>query len=296
MTLDQLRIFVEVAERQHITRAAEALNMTQSAVSSAVHALESRHAVRLFDRVGRSIVLNQTGRLFLDEARAVLAKARASEAMLSDLAGLMRGELSIMASQTVGGYWLPPRLVQYRRAYPGIALDIGIGNTGEAADAVEAGACEIAIVEGLVERPVLSSRIIATDEMIVVVAPNHPWATASGQARELGGTSWILREVGSGTRLAFDALVARHGIVPGSLDIALVLPSNEAVLAAVETGIGATLVSRSAASAALRGGLLHEVSWPPQPRPFYLLRHKERYRSKAAAAFEALVTETGKPL
>jgi len=288
MTLEQLRIFVEVAARQHVTRAAEHLNMTQSAVSAAITALETRHGVTLFDRVGRSIVLNQTGRAFLDEAQAVLARSRIAETLLNDLAGLKRGELSIRASQTVGGYWLPPRLVRYHTAYPGITLDVHIGNTEEVADAIEAGHCEIAVVEGLVDRPVISSRIVDTDEMIVVVAPNHAWATLRRSEIELTKPFWILREQGSGTRLAFETLMKQHGPDRATLDIPLVLPSNEAVLVAVRTGVGATLASRSAAAAGLRGGLLVEVDWPALPRPFYLLRHKEHYRSQAAIAFEAM--------
>jgi DNA-binding transcriptional LysR family regulator len=288
MTLDQLRIFIEVASQSHITRAAERLNMTPSAVSAAVNALESRHGVKLFDRVGRSIVLNQTGRAFLDEARAVLARSRVAEALLNDLAGLKRGELSIRASQTVGGYWLPPRLVRYHTAYPGISLDVHIGNTEEVADAIEAGHCEVAVVEGLVDRPVISSRIVDTDEMVIVVAPSHAWATLPRGDIELTKTAWVLREQGSGTRLAFETLMRRHDIDRASLDIPLVLPTNEAVLVAVRTGIGATLASRSTATAALRGGLLVEVDWPVLPRPFYLLRHKEHYRSRAAMAFEAM--------
>lgn len=291
MTLEQLRIFAEVAARQHITRAAAALNMTQSAVSSAITSLENRHNIKLFDRIGRSIVLNQTGRIFLGEAQAVLARARAAEAALNDLAGLMRGELAVTASQTVGAYWLPPRIAAFRKAYPGITLDIHITNTEEAANAVEAGRCEIAIVEGMVERKTLSSEAIATDAMVIVVAPEHPWASAQSADIDLAATGWVLREVGSGTRLAFDSLIEKHHIDRSAIDIALVLPTNEAVLVAVESGVGATLVSRSAASAALRGGLLSAVDWPAQPRPFYLLRHRERYRSKAATAFEELAAD-----
>jgi DNA-binding transcriptional LysR family regulator len=292
MTLDQLRIFIEVARQEHITRAAEVLNMTPSAVSSAVGALENRHAVKLFDRIGRSIVLNQTGRIFLAEAQSVLGRARMAEATLNDLAGLMQGELSVTASQTVGAYWLPPRLVQYRKTYPGITLDIHITNTEEAANAVDDGRCEIAIVEGTVERKTLVAEIIAEDEMVVVVAPDHPWAAADRGEIRLEATPWVLREVGSGTRLAFEALVARHELDRSLFDVTLVLPSNEAVLTAVEAGVGATLVSKSAASAALRGGLLAKADWPAQSRPFYLLRHKERYRSKAASAFEDLARDT----
>jgi DNA-binding transcriptional LysR family regulator len=291
MTLDQLRIFIEVAAQSHVTKAAETLNMTPSAVSSAINALESRHAVKLFDRVGRSIVLNQTGRLFLEEARAVLAQSRIAEAMLNDLAGMMRGELSIQASQTVGGYWLPPRLVRYRQAYPHITFNLHVSNTEEAADAIEAGHCEIAVVEGLVDRPSLSSKVIDTEEMVIVVGPSHPWAKLKQAEIDLTKTTWVLREVGSGTRLAFDALMAQQNIDRSDLTMPLVLPSNEAVLVAVRTGVGATLASKNAAMAGLKGGLLVVADWPPQPRPFYLLRHKERYRSKAAMAFEAMAAE-----
>ena len=104
MTLEQLRIFVAVAERGHVTQAAGALNLTQSAVSAAIAALETRHGVRLFDRVGRSIEVNAAGKLFLEEARAVLAGAAAAERALEDLAELRRGSLSIFASQTIANY------------------------------------------------------------------------------------------------------------------------------------------------------------------------------------------------
>ena len=88
MTLEQLRIFVAVAEREHVTKAASDLHLTQSAVSSAVAALESRYATKLFDRIGRRIVLTDAGRAFHSEARAVLARAAAAATGLSDLAGL----------------------------------------------------------------------------------------------------------------------------------------------------------------------------------------------------------------
>ena len=88
MTLEQLRIFIAVAERQHMTRAAEALHLTQSAASAGVAALEARYGARLFDRVGRGLVLSEAGRVFLPEAKAVLAAAASSElvAAVSELA------------------------------------------------------------------------------------------------------------------------------------------------------------------------------------------------------------------
>ena len=128
MTLDQLRIFIAVAEREHLTRAAEALRLTPSAVSSAIHALETRFDVHLFDRVGRRIELNEAGKIFLVEAKATLARAEAAELALSELGGLMRGTLQIQASQTIASYWLPPALMRLRAAYPSIGIHLEVVN------------------------------------------------------------------------------------------------------------------------------------------------------------------------
>ena len=150
MTLEQLRIFVAVAERQHMTRAAEALNLTQQAVSAAIVALENAHSTALFHRVGRRIELTEAGRLFLDEARAVLARAAAAELALAELGGLKRGTLAVQASQTIASYWLPPRLVAFHRTYPEVALRVGIGNTAQVAKSVIDGAAELGLI-GVVE-------------------------------------------------------------------------------------------------------------------------------------------------
>ncbi|MCJ2065707.1 LysR family transcriptional regulator, partial [Methylobacterium sp. J-088] len=107
MTLDQLRIFVAVAERQHITRAAEALNIVQSAVSAAVSGLEARHAVKLFHRVGRGIELTEAGRSFLGEARAVLARSETAELVWGDLRGLRRGTWRVDDSSNHSRHLLP---------------------------------------------------------------------------------------------------------------------------------------------------------------------------------------------
>ena len=107
MTLEQLRIFVAVAGLQHVTQAARELHLTQSAVSAAITALESRYAVRLFDRIGRRIALTEAGRAFLEEARAILARAADAEAVLADLADFRRGELTVAASHVLATGQLP---------------------------------------------------------------------------------------------------------------------------------------------------------------------------------------------
>ena len=291
MTLEQLRVFVAVAERQHVTRAAEALNLAQSAVSAAIAALEGRHGARLFHRVGRGIELTEAGALFLPEARAVLARAAAAELVLSELGGLKRGTLSIQASQTIASYWLPRHLVAFHRTYPDIVLHLTVGNTARVAAAVRDGTAELGFVEGPIDDSVLTSVQVARDRLVVVVGPGHPWASAGTVTpAQLTDSEWVLREPGSGTRSIFEAALAGFGIAAGRLNVSLELPSNEAVRAAVEAGMGATAVSASVAAPSLETGLLHRVAIDLPDRAFSVVRHTERYRGLAADALLAAIT------
>jgi DNA-binding transcriptional LysR family regulator len=290
MTLEQLRIFVAVAEREHVTRAAAELNLTQSAASAAIAALEHRHAVKLFDRVGRRIVLTDTGRLFLNEARAILARAAAGEQVLSDLAGLRRGRLSLAASQTAGNYWLPRKLALFRARHPGIETPLAIGNTETVAASIHDGLADIGFVEGEVDDPLLAQEVVAVDEMAIVVAPEHPWAGRGRvDASAFVESSWVLREPGSGTRQALETVLAGAGYSVADLNVALELPANEAVRAAVEAGSAAGLMSRLVVASALQSGALVEVVAEIPSRRFFMLRHKERYVGRAAQAFRALL-------
>lgn len=286
MTLEQLRIFVAVAEREHVTRAAGDLHLTQSATSAAVATLEARYATKLFDRVGRRIVLTEAGRLFLHEARAVLARAAAAETVLADLAGLKKGRLALGASQTVASYWLPPLIHRYQEQFPGVAVELAIGNTESVATLVRDGSADLGIVEGETEDPALNVTPVAEDELVLVVAPGHPWADGRPVApRNLADSRWTLRESGSGTRSILERAVESGGLSLSDLDVAMELPSNEAVRAAVEAGAGATVMSRLVADAALRAGSLVAVKFPLPRRRFLALMHRQRYVTQALKAF-----------
>jgi len=292
MTLDQLRIFVAVAERQHVTRAAEALNLAQSAVSASIATLEERHGAKLFHRVGRRIELTEAGALFLVEARAVLARAAAAELVLSELGGLTRGTLLVQASQTIASYWLPRHLVAFRRAHPAIEIRLTIGNTTQVAEAVIAGSAELGFVEGAVDNPALEIATVAHDQLVIVVGNEHPWASGAPVTSErLGESDWVLREPGSGTRSVFEAALRDFGVACADLRVAMELPSNESVRAAVEAGLGATAISASAAASSIEAGLLQAVGPRLPERPFNVVRHRERHRSRSA---EALLTILGR--
>jgi len=293
MTLEQLRIFVVVAEHEHVTQAARDLNMTQSATSAAIAALEGRSGIKLFDRIGRRIALTDAGRLFLVEAKAVLQRARAAETVLADLAGLKRGALSLAASQTVGNYWLPRVIQRYRSRYPGITLSLSLGNTETVAASVHDGAADLGFIEGEIDNPLLTVRPITEDRLVLVVAPDHPWArTPPASPQDYSAALWICRERGSGTRSILEAALPALGIARKDLRIELELPSNEAVCTAVEAGAGVTIISELVVARALTAGLLVAISVNLPSRNFSILRHKERYVTAASSAFDKLATET----
>jgi len=289
MTLEQLRIFVAVAQREHVTRAAADLNLTQSAVSAAISALEARHATQLFDRIGRRIALTQAGKLFLIEARAVLARAAAAEAALADLAGLKRGALALAASQTSGNYWLPPLVARFRAAYPGVTLSLSIGNTETVAAMVREGAVDLGFVEGDVDGDDLAVTAVAEDELVLVAQAAPKAGKRPLDAGELGALRWVMRERGSGTRAILETALMDAGVPPGELDIALELPSNEAVRSAVEAGAGATALSRLVVRDALAAGALVALNFKLPARRFVALRHKDRTPTQAERALIALI-------
>lgn len=290
MTFEQLAIFVAVAEREHLTRAAEAIGLTPSAVSAAIKNLEAYYGVELFHRVGRRIELTHTGRVFLSEARTTLARVRSAELMLSELGGLQRGQLNLYASQTIASYWLPPVMMRFHQAYPGIELNLTIGNTRTVADAVIEGQAELGLVEGEIDAPVLSSVSVAQDALVVVVAPDHAWADGRKltAAEVISDTGWVMREDGSGTRSAFEAAMQGFGVSPQAMQIALVFPSNEAVLSAVKAGLCAAAISSAAAGLYLQQGLLVKAGFELPARHFRLLRHKERHASRASTVLEQM--------
>ncbi len=284
MTFEQLSIFVAVAEREHLTRTATALRLTPSAVSASIKALESFYAVALFDRVGRGIQLTREGRVLLREAKETLARVKATEAVLAELGNLKTGRLDVHASQTIANYWLPSRLLGFSRNYPGVDVNLTIGNTTTAAEAVLSGDAELGFIEGMLDEPALSTSIIATDRLVVVAAAGERFETG---AEEIGNQPWIMREAGSGTRSVIEQALAEMGVDPARLRISLVLPSNEAVLSAVRGGNCVTALSEAIVAPFLENGQLRSLDVELPPRKFTLLRHKERHRTAPAREFEA---------
>lgn len=215
MTLEQLRIFVAVAEREHVTQASLALNLTQSAVSAAIAAIERQYATQLFDRIGRRVALTSAGRVFLDEAKAVLARAAMAEATLSEFAGLRRGSLSLAASQTIGNYWLPKFIHRFAARHSGVAMKLLIGNTPVVAALTREGAADLGLIEGNIDDAALAIEPVGDDERVLVAAPGIGFDFTE-PARGLRAARFIMREAGSGTREMFEAALSAFGRTPST--------------------------------------------------------------------------------
>ena len=294
MTLEQLRIFVAVAEREHLTRAAVDLNLTQSATSASIKENKKKYTIKQLNRIGRRIELTQAGRLFLVEARAVLARAATAETVLDDIAGLKSGSLRLAASQTVGNYWLPPLMHRYRASYPGIALALTIGNTETVADRVREGVADLGFVEGPVDDQALSVTPVAEDEMVLVVSPAVSRPKALSKA-DLKAMRWVFREPGSATRSLFEKAMAKAGLRVSDIDMVLELPSNEAVRAAVEDGAGAAVLSKLVVAASIEAGSLIDLNFSLPRRQFFALHHRERSITQAERELFKLIDAVSKP-
>jgi DNA-binding transcriptional LysR family regulator len=288
MTLEQLRIFAAVADRLHMTRAAQALNITQSTASAAVATLEARYGVLLFNRVGRGLELSEAGRIFLAEAKEVLTLAEAAANALDELSGLKRGRIRIAASQTVASYWLPGRMAVFAAAHPAIEVGLTVANTQQVAEAVLDGAGDVGFVEGEVEDELLNQIAVGGDRLSLYAAPDHPLHAAGKITVEhLMEAVWIMREPGSGTRASLESEFTAIGMDLESVKVLLELPSNEAVLAAAASGGALAAVSDLAAAPHIVAGSLRRLTFALADRRFTRLLHRDRTPSRAVAAFLA---------
>lgn len=290
MDLQQLRIFVAVAEELHVTRAAERLNLTQPAASAAIAALERRYQARLFNRVGRGIELTETGRRFLTAARSVLDRVEAARAVLEDAGELPAGRISIASSQTIANYWLPRRVAAFRAAFPAINLHIVGSNTEEAEKAVLSGDADIGFV-ARAHHPAIVRKPMATDRLLLLRAKNSGFLRYPGNKDDFLNVPWILREKGSDAHAAWQLLAERHGVSWSDLNVLVVMPSNEAVRAAIEDGAGVGIISEHVVHNSIVEKRIEAIDADLPVRTFLLIHHRDRQLSRAQQAFVAFVSQ-----
>jgi DNA-binding transcriptional LysR family regulator len=278
-TLRQLEVFLAVARVDSVSRAAEGLAMSQSAVSGALSDIEDQFDVQLFDRIGKRLQLSAFGQAIRVRAEATLEQARDLERALADRKEM--GQLRVGATLTIGNYVAVPLMARFMRENPGSALTLSVGNTEEIARQVTNFEIDVGLIEGEIEHAELDVTPWRDDQLAVFCAPDHPLARKRTLSDDdLRAASWIVREVGSGTRQTFDR--AMRGLLP-ELNIALALQHTEAIKAAVAEGLGIGCISRLALEDAFARGTLKPCRVPQRDfrRQFFFLLHAHKFRTTA---------------
>lgn len=288
-TLRQLEVFLAVARTQNISRAAEALSMSQSAVSGALSDLEHHFDVQLFDRIGKRIQLNELGKMLRPRAESLLEQALDLERALRQHSEV--GRLQIGATLTIGNYLAVELMARFMREQPGAQITLEVANTAEIVQKVINFELDIALVEGELAHQDLEITPWREDELVVFCAPQHPLASKQQLSDDdLRDATWIVRETGSGTRQTFER--ALHGLVP-ELNIMLELQHTEAIKRAVAAGLGIGCISRVALQEAFQRGSLVPLAVPHRDfhRYFYFILHRHKYRSAGIQCWLALCNE-----
>ena len=288
-TLRQLEVLVAIGRESSVSRAAEALSMTQSATSMALAELERQFNTRLFDRQGKRLQLNTEGRELLPRATELLDRALEFESLLEGNAGA--GSLRIGATLTIGNYLATLLIGDYMQQNPGSRVELEVQNTSVIVEQVAHFRLDFGLIEGDSHHPDLLITPWVDDELVIFAAPDHPLANRpSLNLMDLAHEAWILRERGSGTRQVFDAAL-RHQLT--NLNIRLELEHTEAIKRAVESGLGISCISRLALKDAFKRGSLVPLEIPglDLKRQFNFVIHKQKFLTNGISTFLKMCRE-----
>jgi len=291
MNLQYLRVFLTVAEHEHITRASEELILSQPAVTKTIQHLEQEIGLELIERHGRRIALTHAGHVLHNYARRVFALEREMEEALSALRDVDAGEVTVAASTTTGVYLLPPIIARYHARYPKVTLNITILNSHEIVEETLNWNLDFGLVEGDASALPRGLRVevFAHDELVLVVSPKHRWGGLPAiLPTDLRDGQLLMREQGSGIREVIEHALLLHDVQVRPL---LTVPDNEAIKQMVMSGVGAAIVSALAVQRELTSGdLVHVPIAGLDLRPeLSLVKRTDKQLSRAAQAFCALL-------
>lgn len=293
MNLHLLRLFVAVAEAGSFSRAAEGLWISQPAVSKGIRELEHQLDLTLIERgTGKGFRLTEAGASLLTHARGIFAMERTALDDVRARVGVQRGSLTVGASTTVASYWLPPYVAGFCAAYPAVVPRVTVGNTQWVCEQLLECRIDLALVEGRVDEERIEVSEWKADPLAIVVAANSALPRRAVTAKVLGGQNWILREPGSGTRQATEALCEANGIAALPW---MEMASNEAIARTVASGVGLSMLPRVVVADMLALGTLRELKLPGAvlSRPLYRLALKNRPLAPAALKMVELLERKG---
>jgi LysR family transcriptional regulator, transcriptional activator of the cysJI operon len=284
----KLRVFCTVAETKSFSKTSEIVHLTQPAVSLQVQALEEIYETKLFDRSSNTVTLTPSGEILYKYAKEILALYASADKVMGEITSLVKGSISIGASSTIGNYFLPPVVTDFRKSHIKIKIHLLVGNTKRVIELLNSGNIDIGLVEGEVTRQKMVVEKLISDELLLVVPASHPWAKKKEvPINEITKEPFILREAGSGTRQIIEKFFAKHGISPNEMKISMVLGSTEAIKSAVENGIGISMLSRWAVRKESKYGTLNllRIKEEKMLREFSLVVNRNTVSSHSVEEF-----------
>lgn len=275
--MHQLHIFYTVAERGSFSAAAQALHMTQPAITMQIQALEERFGVKLLLRSTKRLELTEAGRCLLPQARKAVELMRETDALMAKYVENLKGQLKFAASLTIGEYVLPRLLGPFLLRYPEVSVSMRVMNTSEIVEEIAHHGMAFGLVEAPTDDPAVMTEPVMNDELVLVAPVSHPFAAREEVTlKEVLREPLVLRESGSGTRQVMVEEFERHGVSEDQLRIVSDFGSNGAVKSAVEAGLGLTFLSIWAIKNESALGLLKPVRIEGITfrRQFYAVRSK----------------------
>jgi DNA-binding transcriptional LysR family regulator len=293
VTFRQLRVFTEVAQQGSMARAAATLHLTPPAVSMQIKEVESQVGLALFQRHGRQVSLSTAGEYFLVHARRLLADLKQADDAMARFKRLDHGLLTIGIVSTAK-YFVPQLLARFHEEHPGIEVRLRVvGNREQLVAMMQAGEVDLSVM-GRPPRDIATrAEAFAAHPLVFVGPPGHPLLKIGhAPVSALEGHAFIVREQGSGTRAAMEALFAEHHFEPR---ITMEMSSNETIKQAVMAGMGLSFLSLHTMGLELRSGLLHvlDIEGTPLMRMWNVVHLQSRLLSPAAEAFRYFIIERG---
>jgi DNA-binding transcriptional LysR family regulator len=289
----RLQVFHAVAKHLSFTKAAEALFMTQPAVTFQIRQLEEHFNTRLFDRAHGRIALTPAGQAALEYAERILALSAEMDTRMKEMGGQVAGALLIGASTTIAEYLLPQILGKFKLEFPGVVPRLFVANSEAVQARIAERTLDLGFIEGGSHLPSLINDVCCDDELQVVCAPGHPLAKLkSVSPQSLAEHPYVCREPGSGTREVVDRYLEKEGVPPDSLRVVMELGSPEAIKGLLSTGAGFAIMSRVTAAKESRAGVLALVPLSPRlTRNFAVVYPKERFHSRLVNSFVQFAKE-----
>jgi DNA-binding transcriptional LysR family regulator len=289
----RLQVFHAVAKHLSFTKAAEALFMTQPAVTFQIRQLEEHFDTRLFDRAHGRIALTPAGQVALEYAERILGMSAELDTRLKEMSGQVAGPLLIGASTTIAEFLLPQILGEFKSRFPGVVPRLFVANSEAVQARIAERTLDLGFIEGESHLPSLVTDVCCDDELQVVCAPGHPLAKAkSVTPRTLTEHAYITREPGSGTREVIDLYLQKAGVPPDTMQVVMELGSPEALKGLVATGLGFAIMSRTTVAKETQLGQLLCIPLSPRlTRHMAVVYPKERFHSRLVNGFVQFAKE-----